>query len=160
MLKFELKGQQSHPELQRICTANIKHEKGRTTYTQMLNSDGGIESDLTVVCLDKNYFRIVSCCSCSYSRQTSHTKTFKFTKVQFKDVTEDYACLGLFGPKSRDLITEIAGNYFKTKDFPFANGKNISIEGIKIWAQRLSYVGELGWELYIPVTKKQRKFII
>ena len=53
-------------------------------------------------------------------------------------------------------MTEIAGNYFKTKDFPFATGKNITIEGIKIWAQRLSYVGELGWELYIP-TKEAKK---
>jgi len=153
--KFELKGQQSHSELQRICTANIKSEKGRTTYTQMLNSDGGIESDLTVVCLGENYYRIVSAAAVR-TRDKHHILKHLDPKVEFKDVTEDYACLGLFGPKSRDLITEIAGNYFKNKDFPFATGKNIIIEGIKIWAQRLSYVGELGWELYIP-TKNAKK---
>jgi 4-methylaminobutanoate oxidase (formaldehyde-forming) len=77
-------------------------------------------------------------------------------KIDFKDVTEDYACLGLFGPKSRNLITEIAGDHFKTKDFPFATGKNITIKNVKIWAQRLSYVGELGWELYIPINEAKK----
>jgi len=153
--KFELKGQQSHSELQRICTANIKNEKGKTTYTQMLNSDGGIESDLTVVCIDNNYFRIVSSAAVRV-RDKHHILKHLDSKVEFKDVTEDYACLGLFGPKSRGLMTEIVGDYFKTKDFPFGTGKNITIEGIKIWTQRLSYVGELGWELYIPV-KESRK---
>jgi len=159
--KFELKGQQSHSELQRICTANIKNEKGRTTYTQMLNNDGGIESDLTVVCLDKNHFRIVSSAAVR-NRDKHHILKHLDSKIEFKDVTEEHACLGLFGPKSRGLMTEIAGDYFKTKDFPFATGKNITIEGVKIWAQRLSYVGELGWELYIPTqeSKKVYKIIV
>ena len=159
--KFELKGKQSHSELQRICTANIKNEKGKTTYTQMLNSDGGIEADLTVACIDNNHFRIVSSAAVRV-RDKHHILKHLDTKVEFKDVTEDYACLGLFGPKSRVLITEIAGDHFKTKDFPFASGKNITIEGTNIWAQRLSYVGELGWELYIPVkeSKKIYKIIV
>ncbi len=153
--KFELKGQKSHSELQRICTANIKNEKGKTTYTQMLNSDGGIETDLTVVCLDDNHFRIVSSAAVRV-RDKHHILKHLDSRVEFKDVTEDYACLGLFGPKSRDLITEIAGDYFKTKDFSFASGKNIIIKGVKIWAQRLSYVGELGWELYIPIKEAKK----
>ncbi len=148
--KFELKGELSHSELQRICTANIKNEKGKTTYTQMLNSDGGIESDLTVVCLDKNYFRIVSSAAVRV-HDKHHILKHLDSKVEFKDVTEEQACLGIFGPKSRALMTEISREYFENRDFPFATGKNITIEGIKIWAQRLSYVGELGWELYIPV---------
>ena len=150
--KFELKGLHAHSELQRICTADIKSQKGRTTYTQMLNKDGGIEADLTVVCLDSNHFRIVSSAAVRI-RDKHHITKHLDTKVEFKDVTEDYACLGLFGPKSRSLLTEIAGDFFKTEDFPFATGKNITIKNIKIWAQRLSYVGELGWELYIPIEK-------
>jgi len=153
--KFELKGPQSHGELQRICTANIKNEKGKTTYTQMLNSDGGIESDLTVVCIDNNHFRIVSSAAVRV-RDKHHILKHLDHNVEFKDVTEDFACLGIFGPKSRNLLTQIAGNNFQTKDFPFATGKNIIIENTKIWAQRLSYVGELGWELYIPI-KEARK---
>ena len=153
--KFELKGELSHSELQRICTANIKNEKGKTTYTQMLNNDGGIESDLTIVCLDINHFRIISSAAVRI-RDKHHILKHLDSAVEFKDVTEDFACLGLFGPKSRDLMTEIAGNNFKTKDFPFATGKDLTIEGIKVWAQRLSYVGELGWELYIP-SKESKK---
>ena len=71
------------------------------------------------------------------------------SEVEFIDVTDDYVCLGVFGPKSRLLMTDLSGNNFQTKDFPFGTGKEIKINKIKIWAQRLSYVGELGWELYI-----------
>ena len=58
--KFDLKGEKVHSDLQKICTANIKNEIGKSSYTHMLNEDGGIETDVTVVCFDKNYFRIVS----------------------------------------------------------------------------------------------------
>ena len=57
--KFDLRGEKSFEDLQRICTANIKSTPGKTTYTQILNKDGGIEIDCTVVCLDKNYFRVI-----------------------------------------------------------------------------------------------------
>ena len=148
--KFELKGSKAHVELQRICTANIKNEKSRTTYTQMLNKDGGIETDLTVVCLDQNYFRVVSSATVR-EHDKHHILKHLDTSVEFKDVTEDYACLGVFGPKSRNLMTDLAGKYFETKDFPFATGKNIKILDINVWVQRLSYVGELGWEVFIPI---------
>jgi len=153
--KYELKGKRAHSELQRICTANIKNKKGRTTYTQMLNEDGGIEADLTVACLDNDYFRIITSAAVRV-RDKHHILKHLDSAVEFKDVTEDYACLGVFGPKSRKLLTEIAGDYFKTKDFPFATVKIINISNTKVWAQRLSFVGELGWELYIP-TKEANK---
>ena len=153
--KFDLKGSQTHAELQRICTANIKNKKGETTYTQMLNKSGGIETDLTVACLDTDYFRIVTSAA-GRVHDKHHILKHLNPKVEFKDVTEDYACLGVFGPKSRNLLIEVAGDHFKTRDFPFATGKNITIHNIKIWTQRLSYVGELGWELYIP-TKEAKK---
>ena len=153
--KFELKGPMVHSELQRICTANIKKKIGKTTYTQMLNEDGGIETDLTIVCLEKNHFRIVTSAT-SRERDKHYILKYLNPEVEFKDVTEDYACLGIFGPKSRALMTELAGKKFETTEFPFASGKNISILNIDVWAQRLSYVGELGWEIYIP-TKEAKK---
>jgi len=153
--KFELRGDLAHSELQRICTANIKNERGKTTYTQMLNKDGGIEADLTVACLDENYFRIVSSAAVRI-RDKHHILKHLNPKVEFIDVTDNYTCLGIFGPKSRNLLTEIAGDNFQTKDFPFTTGKNITIQNIKIWAQRLSYVGELGWELYIPIKESNK----
>ena len=157
--KFELKGENAHSELQRICTANIKNEPGRTTYTQMLNADGGIEADLTTVCLDKNHFRVISSAAVRERDKHHILKNLK-QKVEFKDVTEDYACLGVFGPKSRILMKEISGDYFKNDDFPFATAKNIKIKNTKIWAQRLSYVGELGWELYIPVHESKKIYSV
>ena len=157
--KFELKGENAHSELQHICTANIKNEPGRTTYTQMLNADGGIEADLTTVCLDKNHFRVISSAAVRERDKHHILKNLK-QKVEFKDVTEDYACLGVFGPKSRNLMKEISGDYFKNDDFPFATAKNIKIKNIKIWAQRLSYVGELGWELYIPIHESKKIYSV
>ena len=153
--KYELKGKQAHAELQRICTANIKNEKGRATYTQMLNEDGKIEADLTVTCIDDDYFRIITSAAVRI-RDKHHILKHLNSKVEFKDVTEDYACLGVFGPKSRKLLTEMVGDYFKTKDFPFTTGKNINITNTKVWAQRLSFVGELGWELYIPTQEANK----
>jgi len=153
--KFELIGKNVHSELQYICTANIKNEIGRTTYTQMVNTDGGIEADLTTVCLNKNHFRIISSAAVR-ERDKHHILKNLDPKIEFKDVTEDYACLGLFGPKSRSLISEMSGDYFKNEDFPFATAKNINIKNTKVWAQRLSYVGELGWELYIPINEAKK----
>ncbi len=146
--KFEIKGDTAHDELQLICTANIKSETGKCVYTQMLNNDGGIETDLTVVCLGKNHFRIISSAA-TRERDKFHIKKNISDKVFFNDVTEDYCVFGLFGPKSRELIKKISKDDFSNESFKFGTSKNIVIKGIKVWAQRLSYVGELGFELYV-----------
>ena len=117
--KFDLRGEKSFEDLQRICTANIKSTPGKTTYTQILNKDGGIEIDCTVVCLDKNYFRIIS------SAATRERDKFFILKnisdeVEFKDVTDDYCCLGLFGPKSRDLLFKISKDDFSNESLNLA----------------------------------------
>ena len=59
----------------------------------------------------------------------------------------------MFGPNSRKFLTELFGNYFSNDDFPFSRGTYINISNIKVWFQRLSFVGELGWEIYIPIKK-------
>ena len=148
--KYDLKGNNTHIELQRICTANIKNEIGKTTYTQMLNEDGGIETDLTVVCLDKNYFRIVTSAA-NRERDKFHILKHLSKKVEFKDVTDEIACLGVFGPKSRKLMSKISKEDLSEENFKFGTGKKITINNKEIWAQRLSYVGELGWEVYIKI---------
>ncbi len=153
--KFELKGISAHSELQRICTANIKNDIGKCTYTQMLNKDGGIETDLTVVCLDKDYFRIVSSAA-TRERDKFHITKHLLNGSNLKDVTDEYCVLGLFGPKSRDLIKCLSTDDFTNEKFKFGTGKFININGIKLWAQRLSYVGELGYELYIKINDAQK----
>ena len=146
--KFDLKGEKVHSDLQKICTANIKNEIGKSTYTHMLNEDGGIETDLTVVCIDKNYFRIVSSAA-TRERDKYHVLKYLSPEVEFTDVTEKICCLGLFGPKSRKMIQKISTDDFTSENFKFGTGKNVKINNIKVWAQRISYVGELGFELYV-----------
>ena len=114
----------------------------------MLNEDGGIETDLTVVCLDKNYFRIVSSAA-TRERDKYHILKYLSDEVEFIDVTEVICCLGLFGPKSRRMIQKISNDDFSSENFKFGTGKEVNIEDIKVWAQRISYVGELGYELYV-----------
>ena len=150
--KYEIKGEKAHEELQRLCTANIKNEIGKCTYTHMLNEAGGIETDLTVVCIDKNNFRIISSAAVR-THDKAHILKHISRDVKFKDVTDDLVCLGLFGPKSRDLMSKLSKEDFSNDKFKFATSKNIKINDKNVWTQRLSYVGELGYELYIKTSE-------
>jgi len=148
--KYEIKGELAHSELQRICTANIKNEIGRSTYTQMLNETGGIETDLTVTCIEKNYFRIISSAA-TRTHDKAHILKHLSDKLEFKDITDELICLGIFGPKSRALLSKISKNSFSNETFKFGTGKYIQINSKSVWAQRLSYVGELGFEIYLDI---------
>ena len=148
--KYEIKGETAHAELQELCSANIKDEYGKSTYTQMLNTSGGIETDLTVICIGKNQFRIVSSAAVR-EHDKKHILKHLSKNVEFVDVTDDLNCLGLFGPKSRDLISSISSDDFSNNNFKFSDGKYIKINNKDVWAQRLSFVGEVGFELYMDV---------
>jgi len=159
--KFEIKSDKAHQELQKICTANIKNDPGKCFYTHMLNPDGGIEADLTVVCIDKNHFRIISSAA-TRERDKFHIKKHLSKEIELKDITDDLSVFGLFGPRSRELIKTLSKDDFENDNFRFGFAKYITIDGIKIWTQRLSYVGELGYELYVNLeyAKKIYELII
>jgi glycine cleavage system aminomethyltransferase T len=70
--------------------------------------------------------------------------------VTLRDITTDWACLALMGPKSRSILSKVTADSVSNEAFPYLSAKFITINGVKVWAQRVSYVGELGWELYIP----------
>jgi glycine cleavage system aminomethyltransferase T/glycine/D-amino acid oxidase-like deaminating enzyme len=146
--KYEVKGKNVYEELQRLCTANIKNEIGKCTYTQMLNEGAGIETDLTIVCIAKNHFRIISSANVR-THDKAHILKHLSKNIEFKDVTDELICLGVFGPKSRELLSEITNEDLSNENFKFATSKNIKLGSINVWAQRLSYVGELGFELYV-----------
>ena len=154
-VKFDVSGKFSHDQLQFLCANNIKKVPGKTTYTQMLNPSGGIEADVTISCLKENYFRII-CPALAREHNKSHILKNINQEIRFKDVTDDFVSLGIFGPNSRKFLTALLGNHFSNIDFPFATGKYINFLRVKIWFQRLSFIGELGWELYIP-TKDSKK---
>uniref|UniRef100_UPI00404B6235 aminomethyltransferase family protein n=1 Tax=Candidatus Pelagibacter sp. TaxID=2024849 RepID=UPI00404B6235 len=115
---------------------------------QMLNKAGGIETDLTVICIDKNHFRIISSAA-TRTHDKAHIVKHLSHSIEFKDITDDLVCLGIFGPKSRNLISKISNDDFSNETFKFGYGKFITLGSKKVWAQRLSYVGELGFEIYI-----------
>ena len=154
--KFELEGEEAFSSLQQMCSNNIKKSVGSTTYTQMLNNKGGIEADLTVTCIANNKFRIITG-SAVREHDKKHICKFLNKKVKFSDITDDYCCFGIFGPKSRNMLTKMIGDEFSNQNFPFGLGKILKYQEVEIWFQRLSYVGELGWELYIPLSHS--KFI-
>ncbi len=149
--KFEIKSEKAHEDLQRICTSNIKQEPGKCTYTHMLNKDGGIETDLTVVCIEQDHFRIISSAA-TRERDKFHIKKHLSEGVELIDVTDDYCVFGIFGPKSRLLMQDLSSDNFSNENLKFANSKYIEIDGTEIWTQRLSYVGELGYELYVKTS--------
>ena len=155
--KYDLKGKNVHFELQKLCTANIKNEPGKTTYTQMLNEDGGIETDLTVVCFDKEYFRIITSAA-NRERDKFHILKYLSQDIDFKDVTDDIACFGLFGPKSRDLLQKLTKDNISKENINFASFKEIQINSVNIILQRLSYVGENGFELYMDINQSKKIF--
>ena len=146
--KYEIIGEKAYQELQRLCTANIKNEIGKCTYTHMLNEGAGIETDLTVVCIDKNHFRIISSAAVR-THDKAHILKHLSKDIEFKDVTDELICLGIFGPKSRNLLSQITNEDLSNENFKFGTSKNIKLGSINVWVQRLSYVGELGYEIYI-----------
>ena len=146
--KYEIKGEKAYSELQRLCTANIKNEIGKCTYTHMLNEGAGIETDLTVVCINKNHFRIISSAAVR-THDKAHILKHLSKEVEFKDITNDLICLGIFGPKSRDLLSKITKEDLSNVNFEYGTSKNIKLGYINVWVQRLSYIGELGFELYV-----------
>ncbi len=155
--KYDLKGKNVHFELQKLCTANIKNEPNKTTYTQMLNEDGGIETDLTVVCFDKEYFRIITSAA-NRERDKFHILKHLSQDIDFKDVTDDIACFGLFGPKSENLLQKLTKDDITRDIINFASFKKIQIDNIDVIVQRLSYIGEYGFELYMDINNSKKIF--
>ena len=157
--KFDLKGDSIHHELQKISTANVKNIPGKITYTQMLNQDGGIEIDLSIVCIEKNYFRLVSSAATrEYAK--NYIKKYLSGKIEFKDVTEDICCFGLFGPKIREMLSKLSSDDFSNEHFKFGTAKYVKIKDIDVWAQRLSYVGEIGFEIYVKSSESKKLYNI
>ncbi len=146
--KYEIKGDKAFEELQRLCTANIKNEIGKCTYTHMLNESAGIETDLTVVCINKNYFRIISSAAVR-THDKAHILKHLSKDLEFEDVTDKLICLGVFGPKSRELLSKITNDNLSNENFKFGTAKQIKLGSINVWTQRLSYIGELGYEIYV-----------
>ncbi len=150
--KFEVTGSGATEALNWICANDIAKPTGSLTYTQMLNSRGGIECDLTVARLDENKYYIVT-------GTGFRTHDFAWIKqnipvgldVNLVDVTEQWATLSLMGPHARAVLDGLSDHDVSNKAFPFARAREIQIAGQPARVLRITYVGELGYEIHVPI---------
>jgi len=150
--KYELKGADAAEALSWICANDVTRRAGRLTYTQMLNSRGGIECDLTVARLADDHFYIVTGTGFrthDLAWIRDHIKPGLDARIE--DVTEEWGTLSVMGPKSREVIAAITKADMSNQAFPFGHVREIEIAGHRLRALRVTYVGELGWELHMPI---------
>jgi glycine cleavage system aminomethyltransferase T/glycine/D-amino acid oxidase-like deaminating enzyme len=147
--KIEVAGPGSPAFLEHLCDNRVARDVGAITYTQMLNERGGIECDFTVTRLGEELFRIVT--GTAFGRHDlawiqAHAPADG--SVTVSDVTEELACLGLWGPAARETLQPIASVELS---LPYMRSIELDVAGVPCLALRVTYVGELGWELYSPM---------
>ncbi len=138
-----------------VVVAAIKNRPVCITYTQFLNDQGGIVGDVMIARLGHQHFRIVTG-SAFIDSDLGWIRLHQQEDdlgVEINDVTEDYAVIGLWGPKARKVLEKITTTDISNSSFPYMSAKNIEVGAVSVFAQRVTYVGELGWELYIPKEK-------
>ena len=150
--KLDVSGEGAAVFLDSLCANRVARDVGRVTYTQMLNERGGIECDFTVTRLADDLFRIVT--GTAFGRHDlawirQHAP--EDGSVHVADVTSQYACLGLWGPAAREILQSLARADLTTPAFPYMTAQALAVGPVPCLAVRVTYVGELGWELYCPV---------
>src|SRR6516165_3683715 len=149
--KYLLTGPGSEAALQWACTADVAVPPGRTVYTGMLNERGTYESDLTVTCLSPDeYLLVSSAATTERDKDLIARRMPPGTRAALVDVTSAYAVFGVMGPKSRDLLATLSTAELSEAGFPFGTSREIDLGYYTVRATRITYVGELGWELYVP----------
>jgi 4-methylaminobutanoate oxidase (formaldehyde-forming) len=150
--KFSLKGPDAEAALSWIAANNVAKPVGTLIYTQMLNDRGGIACDLTVVRVEEDEFYIVTGTGfATHDYDWISRNIPKDMNAQLFDITSSNAVLSLMGPKARDILAAVTRDDVSNTGFPFGTAKTIGIAGCPVQALRVTYVGELGWELHLPV---------
>ncbi|MDV3130965.1 FAD-dependent oxidoreductase [Mycobacterium sp. 29Ha] len=148
--KYILAGTDAEAALQWLCTADVAVPVGRSVYTGMLNERGTYESDVTVTRTGAAEFLIVSSAATT-ERDKDHIRSnLRGANASLVDVTSAYAVFGVMGPKSRDLLANLTPADLSDEAFPFGTSRQIPLGYATVRATRITYVGELGWELYVP----------
>lgn len=152
--KLELQGHDSLTLLQRLCANDIDVPIGRAVYTALLNARGGFESDLTVLRLGFEHFRLITGSSQAvHDADWIRRNILPLEHVTLTDVTENYAVIGVMGPNARTLLTRLTDTDISFESFPFGTFKNLALGFSSVMAVRITYVGELGWELHVPASQ-------
>ena len=148
--KFVLEGRDAAAVLNRICAAQVDVTPGKIVYTQWLNERAGIEADVTVTCESPERYLIVTACA-SQTRDLAWLRRHipAAAHAVAVDVSAGYAVLGLMGPQSRQLLAGLTDADLASEAFPFGSSRIIDLAYARVRASRITYVGELGWELYV-----------
>jgi len=157
--KYLVQGRDACRVLQRVSSADVDVAPGKMVYTHWLNERGGIEADLTVTRIAEDQFWVVS--GASQTIKDLHWLNMNIGEDEFccvSDITNAWAVLGVMGPGSRDLLSETLNHDMSTPAFPFGSFQPVELGMSRAWAARVSYVGELGWELYVPVDQARHGF--
>lgn len=149
--KFRVEGRDAEAVLQRICANDVAVAPGRIVYTQWLNRHGGIEADLTVTRLSDSLFMVITSAA-------NAVRDFAWLRRHIPedahciatDVTSGEGVLAVMGPQARALLQSLTDTDLGNEAFPFATAREMEIGMARVRAHRITYVGELGWELYIP----------
>ena len=149
--KFRISGCGSLSFLEYICSNKIDRSVGTIIYTSMLTRKGGIKCDLTVTRIYQDEFMIVTGGGSSQHDKAWIRKHMPTDgSVQLSDETDQWSCIGVWGPRARTLLEHVTANEISNSRFPYMTSQTITIADIPTMAFRISYVGELGWELYVP----------
>ncbi len=149
---FDIVGPKALDVVQQACVRQMDVAVGRVVYTPVLAANGGFVSDLTVMRLGWDHFRVVT----GGAHGMVDLKWFKDLcpaegGAQVQDLTNSYTTLGIWGPNARRIMEQITSADMSNEGFKFSTCKTIEIDTLRVLASRISYVGDLGWELYIPI---------
>jgi 4-methylaminobutanoate oxidase (formaldehyde-forming) len=153
--KIDLRGPGALPLLQRLTDNQMDVPVGRAVYTQFLNTKGNVEGDVTITRLGPDYFRLVTGSNfigndLGFVRMGVRPGD---PPVEIRDVTEELATIGLWGPKAREVLQSVSKSDISNKAIPYMSSATINIQGVPVLAQRVTYVGELGWEFYVAAER-------
>ncbi|MGI5193245.1 GcvT family protein [Streptomyces sp. CA-288835] len=146
---FDITGPGALDAVQRTCVAQCNVPVGKVIYTPVLDAKGGFRSDLTVMRLGEDHFRVVT----GGAHGMADKKWFADQlgdDASLEDLTDRVSTIGLWGPRARDILSQLTDADVSHDGFKFLNCREIDLDGITVLASRISYVGELGWELYVP----------
>jgi glycine cleavage system aminomethyltransferase T/glycine/D-amino acid oxidase-like deaminating enzyme len=149
---FDVTGPAALDVVQRVAMRQMDVAVGRTVYTPILWPAGGFKADLTIMRLGEDQFRVVTGGAWGMSDLKWFADHLPLDgTAQIADRTESLSTLGLWGPRARDILSSVTSGDISHEGFPFATFKEIEIGSLSVIASRISYVGDLGWELYVPI---------
>jgi glycine cleavage system aminomethyltransferase T len=154
---FDVCGPGALDALQRVSARQINVAVGRVVYTPWLSPGGGFKSDLTVMRLDDEHFRVVTGgVHGNADRKWLADRLPEDGSAQLADLTSGWTTLGLWGPRARDVLGTLTADDVSNEGFPFATCRVLELGPLRVLASRISYVGDLGWELYVPLEQGGR----